>query len=61
MSRRARARANARPWASGEFVEHDDDIETDDLDAEPDRCPNTLDLFDDQRTSTCQHASTALK
>lgn len=50
MSRRARERANARPWEqdpepddhqhAGDFPERDDD-------EQPERCPNTEDMFGD--------------
>jgi hypothetical protein len=47
MSRRARTRANARPWESGETPEPEDDQpeQWEDEPTEPTRCPNTGDMF----------------
>ena len=48
-SRRARERANSRPWESGEQPEPDDhqhagDFPERDDDEQPERCPNTDDI-----------------
>lgn len=52
MSRRARERANARPWEQGEQPEPDDhqhagDFPERDDDDQPERCHNTDDMFGD--------------
>lgn len=47
-SRRARERANARPWEQGEQPEPEDRQHAGDFpeyDEQPLRCPNTDDLF----------------
>lgn len=50
MSRRARERANARPWEQGEEPgdhQHAGDFPERDDDEQPERCPNTDDMFGD--------------
>ena len=42
MSKRARERANARPWEAGEQPEPDDHRHDGDF---PERCPDTDDMF----------------
>jgi hypothetical protein len=49
MSRRARERANARPWEAGEQPEPDDHRHDGDFpeQEQPERCPDTDDMFGD--------------
>lgn len=56
-SRRARERANARPWEQGEQPEPDDhqhagDFPERDDDEQPERCPNTDDMFGGEDEAT---------
>lgn len=47
-SRRARERANSRPWEQGEATEPDDHQHAGDFpehDEQPERCPDTDDMF----------------
>lgn len=58
-SRRSRERENARPWAEG--VVHDYPDEPDDMPEhdEPERCPDTGDIFEDNQDAMQRHSGQA--
>lgn len=51
-SRRSRERENARPWATGVMYDNPDKLDVpyrDDEHDEPERCPNTGDIFQQEQ------------